>query len=72
MSNIFMAGPDLVRWELSSLGTHGPYQLTMRHAHGSIVEYFRSVSAALEREAELEDLLIAARGAGPGRTEVAV
>jgi len=72
MSNIFMAGPDLVRWELTSLGARGPYQLTMRHAHGSIVEYFRSMSAALAREAELEGLLTAARGAGPGGTEVAV
>lgn len=72
MSNIFMAGPDLVHWELTSLGARGPYQLTMRHAHGSIVEYFRSMSAALAREAELEDLLTAARGAEPGGSQVAV
>lgn len=72
MSNIFMAGSDLVRWELTSLGARGPYQLTMRHAQGSIVEYFRSMTAALVREGELEDLLMAARGAGPDRTEVAL
>jgi hypothetical protein len=64
MSNVFMAGPELVRWELTSCGQEGPYRLVMRHAHGAIVEYFPTPSAALEREAELEELLIAARGAG--------
>ena len=29
MSNIFMAGRDLVRWELTSLGVDGPYRLMM-------------------------------------------
>ena len=64
MSNVFMAGPELVRWELTSCGQEGPYRLVMRHAHGAIVEYFQTPTAALEREAQLEDLLIAARGAG--------
>jgi hypothetical protein len=65
MSNVFMAGPDLVRWELTSCGDQGPYRLIVRHAHGSIVEYFESPTAALIREAELEDLLVAARGGRP-------
>ena len=72
MSNIFMAGADLVRWELTSLGADGPYRLTMHHHHGSIVEYFRAMPEALVREAELEHLMTAARGARPERTEVAV
>lgn len=67
MSNFFMAGADLVRWEVTSLGADGPYRLTMHHARGSIVEYFPDTTAALTREAELEDLLIAARGATPPR-----
>jgi hypothetical protein len=29
----------------------------MHHAHGSIVEYFRDIDAAMTREAELEALL---------------
>jgi hypothetical protein len=65
MSNVFMAGADLVRWELTSCGTEGPYRLVMRHSQGAIVEYFTTPTAALTREAELEQLLIAARGAGP-------
>jgi hypothetical protein len=63
MSNIFMAGPDLVRWEVTALGSEGPFQLTVCHGRGTIVEYFRSATAALRRERELEELLTAARGA---------
>jgi hypothetical protein len=63
MLNFFLAGPDLVRWELTALGAHGtgPFRLVIRHAGGSIVEYFESVTNALLRESELEELLTAAR-----------
>ena len=61
--NFFMAGPEMVRWELTAVESHGPYRLTVHHAHGVIVEYFDTSAAALMREQELEDLLIAARGA---------
>lgn len=67
MSNFFMAGSDLVRWELTSLGADGPYRLSMHHPRGSIVEYFSDLMTALAREVELEDLLMAARGATPRR-----
>jgi len=62
MMNIFMAGADIVRWELTAVGAGGPYRLTICHPHGSIVEYFQTTTAALAREAELEYLLVAARG----------
>jgi hypothetical protein len=65
MSNVFMAGRELVRWEVTACGADGPYRLTIRHSHGSIVEYFQTVTGALDREIELEDLLIAARGGRP-------
>jgi hypothetical protein len=65
MSNVFMAGPELVRWDLTSCGDDGPYRLVMRHAHGSIVEYFQTPTDALLREAQLEELLIAARSGRP-------
>jgi hypothetical protein len=63
MLTYFMAGPDLVRWELVALGPNGngPFRLFIHHAHGSIVEYFANVSDALLRQGELEALLIAAR-----------
>jgi hypothetical protein len=67
MMNFFMAGGELIRWELTAVGAEGPYRLTVRHTHGSIVEYFRTTSAALQREIELEDLLMAARGGQPAR-----
>ncbi|HEX3703225.1 MAG TPA: hypothetical protein VHU82_07840 [Vicinamibacterales bacterium] len=60
-----MAGPDLVRWDLTALGHDGPYRLSMHHSAGTIVEYFGDVSNALKREEQLEALLIAARAAAP-------
>jgi len=71
MLNFFMAGPDLVRSELTALGPNGPYRLIIRHGQGSIVEYFLSSTAALLREAELERLLMCARGANPAQKGVA-
>jgi hypothetical protein len=65
MGNCFMAGSDLVRWELTALGDDGPYKLSMHHGQGSIVEYFETVTEALQREAQLEALLIAARTSTP-------
>jgi len=65
MLSFFMAGPDRVAWELAAVRPNGPYRLTIHHAQGSIVEYFDDVTAALLREGELEELLIAAR-AGSG------
>jgi len=62
MLSFFAAGPDLVRWDLTTVpGAPGQYRLTIHHAHGAIVEYFASVTAALVRQSELEALLIAAR-----------
>jgi hypothetical protein len=70
MANCFMAGAELVHWELIALGHDGPYRLAIHHASGSIVEYFDTVGAALVREKELEALLIAARtGAIQGEIE---
>jgi hypothetical protein len=61
--NFFMAGPEMVRWELTAVDSNGPFRLTVHHAQGVIIEYFDTSAAALMREQELEDLLIAARGA---------
>jgi hypothetical protein len=55
--NMFVAGAELVRWELTAIRPDGPYRLTMHHARGSIVEYFRDVTSALNRQTELETLL---------------
>jgi hypothetical protein len=64
--NCFLAGPDLIRWNVEVVDpTHGSHvRLTMHHGSGSIVEYFPSTVTALCREQELEGLLIAARGFG--------
>ena len=65
MGNFFLAGNELVRWELALVkaGAGGDrLRLTVNHSAGDIVEYFTSTQAALEREQEIEHLLIAARG----------
>ena len=54
--SVFSAGQELVRWDVAAIGSEGPYRLRMYHAGGAIVEYFRSVPAALQREQELEAL----------------
>jgi CheY-like chemotaxis protein len=63
--NFFMAGPDLVRWDLTALGPQGqaPFRLVVHHATGRITEHFDTVTGALIRQGELEKLLMAARGA---------
>ena len=59
--NVFAAGRELVRWEVTAIGPEGPYRLSVYHSGGVIAEYFESVSAALERERALENLFTGGR-----------
>ena len=61
MVNVFSAGQELVRWEVTAISDEGPYRLSVTHAGGAIVEYFQNVAAALQRERELEVLFRARR-----------
>jgi hypothetical protein len=61
MVNVFSAGQELVRWEVTAISDEGPYRLSVTHAGGAIVEYFDSVAAALQRERELEHLFTGVR-----------
>ena len=61
MLNVFSAGQALVRWEVTAVSAEGPYRLGVYHSGGAIVEYFPSVSAALQRERELEALFMGGR-----------
>ena len=67
MLNFFMAGPELVSWDLTALGPQGggPFKLVIHHSAGAITEHFDSVMGALIRQGQLESLLIAARGSTP-------
>lgn len=67
--NVFAAGRELVRWDVTALDPDGPYRLVIRHARGAIVEYFKVLDDALGREAELEALLVVAacHGRSAGR-----
>ena len=59
MTNIFMAGSAVVRWEIVALGSEGPYKLSVLHPRGTIVEYFTTTEAAMRREQEIESLFLA-------------
>jgi hypothetical protein len=65
MLAMFLADPDLVYWELKSLGPNhiGPYRLVIQHASGIVNEYFDNLTRALRRMGELEDLLREAHAA---------
>ena len=65
MTNFFLAGSDLVRWEIVTLGASGPFKLSVQHGKGTIVEYFTSSNAALRREQEIEALLLASAAPAP-------
>lgn len=60
MLSFFQAGSHLVQWEITAVERDGPFRLAVRHAHGVIVEYFEDADAALNRQRDLEQLLIAA------------
>lgn len=62
MVHFFLAGPELVRWELTEIEPDGSCRLAVHHAQGTIVEYFRTAAMAVRRVQELEELLIRARG----------
>src|SRR5688572_24883231 len=56
--NFFLAGPDLVSWDLTALGAQGtgPYRLVVEHKTGCITEHFDTVASGLLRQGELETL----------------
>jgi hypothetical protein len=56
----FRASPSHVRWELCEDATSGIYHLKIYCASGVIVESYRSRTAALVRQAGLEEQLAAA------------
>ena len=57
MSNFFMSGADVVRWEVTAVESTGPFRLTIQHPAGTIVEYFDTPAAALARERAIEHAL---------------
>jgi hypothetical protein len=62
MLHFLRAGPDLVRWELTTLEGSRSYRLAVHHAQGVIVEYFNTAAMAIVRVQELEELLVSAQG----------
>jgi hypothetical protein len=61
MLQFFSASPDRVRWELVQVTGDGPYRLAIYHAKGVVIESFNTLTMALKRVQDLEELLSAAR-----------
>ncbi len=59
--NFFMVGSEMVRWEISAVGTD-KCRLMVTHSNGTIVEYFSTSAQALDREREIESLFFKSRG----------
>ena len=57
MVNFFMVGSERVTWELVSVREAGMCRLAISHAGGTIVEYFPTTQAALERASEIEAMM---------------
>ena len=70
MSNFFMSGQDMVRWDVAAVEAHGPFRLTIQHPAGTIIEYFDSAAAALERERAIENALTDHRSNGGESFEI--
>jgi hypothetical protein len=62
----FVAGSELVQWDIATVPGRS-YRLTMKHAHGVIVEYFGTLPEALSRQQALEALILEARGVAPSQ-----
>ena len=59
-----MSGQDVVRWDVAAVEANGPFRLTIEHPAGTIIEYFASAAAALERERAIENALTEHRSNG--------
>jgi len=70
MTSFFMAGSEMVRWEIVTLSATGPFKLSVLHPKGTIVEYFTTAAAALRREQEIEALFLVSVTAEPSTTWV--
>jgi len=58
MRGFFMAGSELVYWELTATSRNGPFRLAIRHTRGVIVEYFNDATAAMCRQEQLERVFL--------------
>ena len=65
--NFFMVGSERFTWELVSVDNSKACRLSISHSGGTIVEYFTSATAALQRQSELELLLTGTANHGASR-----
>jgi len=61
MVHFFTVGPHQIRCELHAMTPTGPYRLAVHHPGGPLIEYFDNAIAALVRQGEIEEVLLAER-----------
>ena len=57
-SDVERSAQYLVRWELEATTAAGPYTLTTCFPNGRLVQIFDRASAALVRQAEIQEMLV--------------
>ena len=58
LSDVELSARDLVRWKLEATTSSGPYTLTTCFPNGRLVQIFDRASAALVRQAEIQEMLV--------------
>jgi hypothetical protein len=58
LGNVERGAQYLVRWELEATTASGPYTLTTCFPNGRLVQIFDRASAALVRQAEIQEMLV--------------
>jgi hypothetical protein len=56
--DVASSSPHLVRWEIEATTSSGPYTLSTCFPSGRLVQIFDRASAALARQAEIQEMLV--------------
>jgi hypothetical protein len=58
LTDVASSSPLLVRWEIEATTSSGPYTLSTCFPSGRLVQIFDRASAALARQAEIQEMLV--------------
>ena len=58
LSDLEQSSQNLVRWEIEAATASGPYTLSTCFPSGRLVQVFDRASAALARQAEVQEMLV--------------
>ena len=58
LNDVARSSQNLVRWEIEATTSSGPYTLSTCFPSGRLVQIFDRASAALARQAEIQEMLV--------------